>query len=72
MRNVYRGSGSVMVKETAKMDQMNLLPVPVAIAELEHTNVTMEIAQPLPLFVMELMTVPMALMRSIVSWLAQT
>lgn len=72
MKNAYHGSGSVTGKETARMDLTSLLPVPAVIAELEHTNVTTEIAPPLQLFVMELMTVPMALTRSTVSCLAQT
>lgn len=63
MKNVYRGSGNVMVKRIVRMVLMSLTRVQLDIVELARSNVKIQIVLQLQLFVMEQMTVVMAVMK---------
>lgn len=66
MRNVFHGSGNVMVKKIARMVQMSQPHVLFDTVVLEHSNVGIQIVHRLQQFVMEQMTVVMELMSKIV------
>lgn len=72
MRNVYHGSGSAMVNETAKTAAMNRLRVLCVTAEREHSSVATPIVHHQQPFAMALTIVAMEPMNKTVIFRAQS